>query len=281
MLVVDPHHWLTKDGEVPVAPPRLRTQALRVARLIEYGARLPPGVVLETLVECSKRPQRKACRGFLRVSKQADGAIHAICPHCRQDEILVHNWEGTRWARTEAPEDEPPSELPESARRRFKRPYPASLDQVRITRTGDTAVVEYAEPNVMTTHIKFRELVAQMSDEEVLDRHNDMIIQGQELADSYHHLAVEMPLGKPQLRRLENSEQGWAPRGGVLRCLVEDGGPHDEAVLFIDERAFSAHEFFQMLTCWAGWGIRILLVPDDKLDDNPDIVVREPRQDER
>jgi hypothetical protein len=280
MLIVDPWHWLTEDGEVPVAPPRLRTNALRVARLIEYGSLLQPGVVLETLVECSKRPKRKACPGFLMVAKQADEAIHAICPVCRQDEILIRNWEETRWAMLKPFEAEPPSELPESARRRYERPYPASMDQVRITRKGEEAIIEYAEPHVFTTHIKFGPSVAQMSDEEILEWHNDMLVHGQEVAASYHHVAVEIPMGKPQLERVEHSEQSWVPRGGVLRCLVEDGGPNGEAVLFIDDRAFSAHDFSRMLTCWAGWGIRVLLVPDDELAENPDIEVREPMKDE-
>lgn len=37
---------------------------------------------------------------------------------------------------------------------RLKRPYVASLDQVRITREDDAAVIEYAEPGVCTTHFK-------------------------------------------------------------------------------------------------------------------------------
>ena len=30
-----------------------------------------------------------------------------------------------------------------------------------------------------------------------------------------------------------------------------------------------------MLCCYAGWGMRIVFVPDDELDQSPQIVIRE------
>ena len=35
-----------------------------------------------------------------------------------------------------------------------KRPYIASADQVRITRQGDIAIIEYADDSVATTHLR-------------------------------------------------------------------------------------------------------------------------------
>jgi hypothetical protein len=35
---------------------------------------------------------------------------------------------------------------------RPKRPHVASLDEVKITRQGNSAVIEYADPNISTTH---------------------------------------------------------------------------------------------------------------------------------
>ena len=67
---------------------------------------------------------------------------------------------------------------------------------------------------------------------------------------SYHHVAVEIPEGKPQLRYFREADQ-WAPRGHVLRCLVSEAG--GEAVIEIDGRDFSAGEFGRMLTTFAGW----------------------------
>ena len=37
---------------------------------------------------------------------------------------------------------------------RFKRPEVASLDQVRISRVEDVAVIEYVEPGFWTTHFR-------------------------------------------------------------------------------------------------------------------------------
>ena len=37
---------------------------------------------------------------------------------------------------------------------RLKRPRPASPDQVRITREGETAVIEYADPSVGVVNLQ-------------------------------------------------------------------------------------------------------------------------------
>lgn len=37
---------------------------------------------------------------------------------------------------------------------RLKRPYVASVDQVRISREADEAVIEYVEPGFWTTHFR-------------------------------------------------------------------------------------------------------------------------------
>jgi hypothetical protein len=42
VLVVDPWHWLEKDGTFPTNNLRLRRRIIRVARFIEYGGPLQP-----------------------------------------------------------------------------------------------------------------------------------------------------------------------------------------------------------------------------------------------
>ena len=71
ILVVDIRHWLDDAGQLPEGPVRLRQQALRIARLIEYAATLRPKTMGETPVECSRRPGRKRCMGLLWVEKRA------------------------------------------------------------------------------------------------------------------------------------------------------------------------------------------------------------------
>jgi hypothetical protein len=208
------------------------------------------------------------------------------CIVCKQDEILVRNWEETAWA--EGPMEsvrmdigaEAQFESPPTARRRLKKPYPASLDQVRIVRNGDTAILEYAEPEVSLTHLQVGSELARMSDQEVLDLHNRILERQQERADSYRHVVVEIPPGRPQIELAGRPEQ-WVPRGGVLRCVVDEGGTNGEALIRIDDRGLSMHEFGRMLMTWAGWGMRVLLVPDDQLTENPEIEVREPQSGKR
>ena len=71
---------------------------------------------------------------------------------------------------------------------------------------------------------------------------------------------------------------GWTPRGDVLRCQISDGGGDDglEPIVYVDDREFSWHDFGRMLTTYAGWGMRIVFVPDDELERSPRIEVREP-----
>ena len=94
-LIVDIRHWLDEYGQP--APP-VRRQALRIARLIEYGGPLAPRQGRFTLVECSRRPARRACEGLLSVVKVSDDAIEAHCESCHQEHIVITGWQDTEWA---------------------------------------------------------------------------------------------------------------------------------------------------------------------------------------
>ncbi len=109
MLVVDIRHWLTPDLSLPTDNLRLRRQVLKIARLVEYGGPLPPGHTRETLVECSRRPNRQQCLGLLWVTKQDVETIFAHCLICGGDQIHISGWEDTDWA--EGPME--PAEVPE------------------------------------------------------------------------------------------------------------------------------------------------------------------------
>ena len=67
----------------------------------------------------------------------------------------------------------------------------------------------------------------------------------------------------------------WVPRGHVLRCLVDDS--EEQVVIEIDGREFSLAEFGRMLSTFAGWGMRICFVPEDEITKEPEIEVREPK----
>ena len=97
-LVVDPWHWLDKDGYFLVDHPRLYRRMLRIARFIEYGGPLRKNETRETLVECRHRPKGQACAGLMWVVKTEDDGILAHCLLCRNEEAFVHNWQETEWA---------------------------------------------------------------------------------------------------------------------------------------------------------------------------------------
>ena len=98
MLVVDPRHWLTADGQFFVDKPQLYRRMLRIARFIEYAGELQKNETRETLIECKRRPKGKACIGLMWVVKAADDGILAHCIVCQTEEAFIHDWQNTEWA---------------------------------------------------------------------------------------------------------------------------------------------------------------------------------------
>jgi len=162
---------------------------------------------------------------------------------------------------------------------RKRDPYAASLDQVRITRDGDTAIIEYANPDVAITHMKYGPRLASMTDQDVMDDFNEGILAREEYRAEHPFVAREIPLGKPQIEYSKKCCQ-WVPRGDVLRCYIEDGGPDGELTFQIDDHELSLTEFERLLRVHAGWGMRVVFVPHDETHEEPEIVVREPEKQE-
>ena len=157
----------------------------------------------------------------------------------------------------------------------MRKPHLASLDEVKISREGNYAVVEYHDSSVSSTNIQVGPPLANMSDQEVLDLHNDLIRAREEARAAYEHIAVEAPPGQTQIAYSQSSIQ-WVPRGDVLRCVISDEGPDWEPVIWIDDQGLSLEEFGRLLCTYAGWGMRVVFVPDDELDNDPRIEIREP-----
>jgi hypothetical protein len=102
---------------------------------------------------------------------------------------------------------------------RFKNPRVATRDQVTIVRSEDTVRIEYRDPAVASTYITLGVDALRMTDQEILDRFNDTIIMREHSGAAYHHVAVEVPPGRPQVRSFAAGDQ-WLPRGDVLRCVI-------------------------------------------------------------
>lgn len=156
---------------------------------------------------------------------------------------------------------------------RLKKPRVATLDEVQISREGDAAVIAFVDSTIATTHLTLGPEVGNMTDPEILKRFNEVMVAQQQLAASYNHIAIEVPPGSPQIRYYERGDQ-WVARGGVLRCIIEDD--EHEPVIHIDEHELSLDQFGTLLRSYAGWGMRIVFVPEDETAKPPQIEVREP-----
>ncbi len=161
---------------------------------------------------------------------------------------------------------------------RKKKPHIARLDQVRISHDGEDAIIKFLDPAIAATHLRIGQQVQQMTDEEILLVFNRTVASRVRLRDELgEYVAVEVPMGSPQVEPFPGTVTEWVPRGGVLRCVIKDGGEDGSLpVIQVDDREFTWDEFGGMLCTYAGWGMRIVFVPDDEVDRVPKIAVREP-----
>ena len=156
---------------------------------------------------------------------------------------------------------------------RLKRPVTARLDEVIITRDVESVVIDYIDTTIGGVNLTIGPQLRHMTDLEVLDLHNDVLRAQQLSVANNKHAAVEIPEGLPQVRYFADGDQ-WVPRGGVLRCLILDD-ENRQPVIEIDGQEFTLEEFGSMLVTYAGWGMRVIFVPEDEIDKNPDISVRD------
>jgi hypothetical protein len=162
---------------------------------------------------------------------------------------------------------------------RPRRPHKASPDEIKITREGDYAIIAYADENVATTHFKMgREKLAVMTDEQILDFWNTGIEARDEVMAAYDHIAVEIPMGKPQLKFEERSNQ-WVPRGDIVKGVIlgSDGTDIEDEFVTVDGRDLTIREFARMMMTFGGWGFRLVFMPDTHIHDEPEVEVREPK----
>jgi hypothetical protein len=150
------------------------------------------------------------------------------------------------------------------------------MDEVIITRQGETAVIEYKEINVGSTNLMLGPEIHNMSDEDILNCHNDCIYAQVESMKNYKYIAIEIPPGKSQVKYFSPGRY-WTMRGDVLRCHInsEEG----ETSILVDDKEFTLQEFGKLLSCFEGWGMRIIMVPEDETHQSPPIKVKEPDDD--
>lgn len=96
---------------------------------------------------------------------------------------------------------------------RPKKPTQVLIDQVRITREGNDAIIDHANPNFSGALITG---IAAMTDAEVVDLYNDILASQHRLLAEWDRTVVEEPPWEKQIDYHEKSDQ-WVPRGDVLR----------------------------------------------------------------
>ena len=162
---------------------------------------------------------------------------------------------------------------------RYKKPRIATLVEVIISRDGEYAVIEFREQGISGMNLQLGPKVKKMTDRQILGEFNKTVRIMEEMREAYVHRPVEIPSGKPQIKYYAPGDQ-WTPRGDVLRCVIGDGGPDGEAIVWIDDHELSLREFGRMLTTYAGWGMRIVFVPEKDLDAMHPIEIRDPENEQ-
>ena len=119
-----------------------------------------------------------------------------------------------------------------------------------------------------------------MTDADIADLYNDILESQQQLLAEWDTTVIEGPVGEKQIDYHEMSDQ-WVPRGDVLRCIIDDGGPDGEVTIHIDDRELSLAEFGRLLRVHAGWGMRIAFVPEECITENPKVEIRKTKKRKR
>jgi hypothetical protein len=151
--------------------------------------------------------------------------------------------------------------------------YIASPHDVTITRDGDGARIEYKEEGIPATHLEIGPEITGMSEGEILEAYNESLRNDAKLATERKHVAFEVPLGAAQIEYFSRCDQ-WVPKGGVLRCLIQDD-EHGQVIVKIDEQELSLKQFGKLLATYTAWGMRIEFMPGPEVHRRPVLEVRE------
>ena len=114
-----------------------------------------------------------------------------------------------------------------------KRPHVTTLEDVMISRENETAIIEYKDPNIWVTHLTIGSKIYTMSDQDILDSHNNSILAYLEWMRNYKYVAVEVP---PEKLQIDYFSPGgyWTTRGDVLRCEITES--EGETIISVDDR---------------------------------------------
>ena len=157
---------------------------------------------------------------------------------------------------------------------RSRRPPQSTIDQVHISREGESAIIEHANPAYATVNLILGPQIKTLTDREILEMFNDVIAaQEASIADPANR-PIEIPEGRSQIEWLEDLQQ-WSARGHVLKCEVSDD-EDGNLVVYVDDEELDAEAFLQLIRPFAGWGMRITFMDESQIHDEPEVIVRDP-----
>ena len=90
---------------------------------------------------------------------------------------------------------------------RKKRPIPAVMDQVRITRDGNDAIIEYADPMIADTRLTIGPQINGMTDKDIIDVFNGVMAAQEKLLGGWARTVTEMMPGAPQIEYRKDLDQ--------------------------------------------------------------------------
>ena len=163
---------------------------------------------------------------------------------------------------------------------RLKKPTRAIIDQVRITREGNDAIIGYADAGIAGTRLTIGPDLATMTDRDIIDVFNGILAAQEQILAACDKTVTEEPPGEKQIDYHEDSDQ-WVSRGDVLHYIIDDAGPNGEVTIHIDDQELSLAEFGRMFRVHAGWGMRIAFVPEELVSENPKVEIRKPKRRKR
>jgi hypothetical protein len=79
------------------------------------------------------------------------------------------------------------------------------VDQVRITREGEIATIDHADPNLSGAHLTVGPQIASMSDADIVDLYNDILNSRWASLQAWDKTVGEEPPGEPQIDYHEKS----------------------------------------------------------------------------
>jgi hypothetical protein len=89
---------------------------------------------------------------------------------------------------------------------RLKKPTRVSIEQVRITRERNAAIVDHADAGISGAHLAIGPEIATMTDAEIVDRYNGILESQHRLLAGWDSTVIEEPQGEKQIDYHEDSD---------------------------------------------------------------------------